>query len=147
MGQRFYQMQIAATGNCPGATNSQRRRKRVAWTDEKKAEAIKMYEDADPTPETSIEIVQSIAEELEETANGVRMVLSKAQVYIKKAAATGKKAAAAGGDTKAVRVSKEDAITTLREAIEAAGQTVDEDIIGKLTGKAALYLAGVIQGK
>lgn len=144
MGDRFYQSQRNITGNFYNNPHPKKGKKSM-WSDEKKAEAIKMYEDADPTPETSIEIVQGIAEELEETANGVRMVLSKAGVYIKKAAATGKKAA--GGDTKAVRVSKEDAITTLREAIEAAGQTVDEDIITKLTGKAALYLAGVIQGR
>lgn len=145
MGQRFYEMQLAATGNCPGATNSQRRRKRMAWTDEKKQEAIQAYQDADPTPETSIEIVQSIAEDLEETVNGVRMVLTKAGVYIKKAPAAGKGKTASGD--KAPRVSKEDAIASLRGAIEAAGQTVDEDIISKLTGKAALYLAGIIQSK
>ena len=41
MGDRFYLSQLAATGNCPGATISQRRRKRrMAWDDEKKAAAV-----------------------------------------------------------------------------------------------------------
>ena len=33
----------------------------------------------------------------------------------------------------------------LSAAISDAGQTVDEDIISKLSGKAAQYLAGVIR--
>ena len=41
MGDRFYQAQIQATGTCPGAPLTTNRRKRkMAWTDEKKAEAV-----------------------------------------------------------------------------------------------------------
>ena len=57
----------------------------MAWTDEKKAEVIEAYEAANPTPENSMEIVAEIAEEHGESPNGVRMVLTKAGVYIKKA--------------------------------------------------------------
>jgi len=44
MGDRFYQAQIQATGTCPGAPLTTNRRKRkMAWTDEKKAEVIAAY--------------------------------------------------------------------------------------------------------
>ena len=42
------------------------------------------------------------------------------------------------------RVSKADAQETLKGALTDAGQEIDADIIDKLTGKAAVYFAGVI---
>lgn len=114
----------------------------MAWTDESKAQAISMYQDREPTPENSMEIVSEIAEELGESPNGVRMILSKAGVYVKKEAAT---TANKSKTTKSAstRVSKEDAQAQLTTAIEAAGKEVDSDIISKLTGKAAIYFAGL----
>lgn len=142
MSDRFYQQQLKATGNCPGATLTQQRRKRrMAWDDDKKAQAVQMYQDAEPTPETSMEIVKSIADELEESANGVRMILTKAEVYIKKAAAT---KSSSGGSTGGGRVSKQAAQDALVAAITDAGQDVDEEIVSKLTGKAAQYFTGVL---
>ena len=114
----------------------------MAWTDEKKAEVIAAYEAQNPTPENSMEIVSDIAEEFEESPNGVRMVLTKAGVYVKKAPAT--KAASSGGSTGSGRVSKAAAIEALTAALTDAGQEVDEEIVSKLTGKAAMYFAGVI---
>jgi len=119
----------------------------MAWTDERKAQAISMYEKAEPTPENSMDIVAEIAEDMEESVNGVRMILSKAGVYVKKDPA----APSSGGQSKttkttkaaSTRVSKEDAQAQLVAAIEAAGKTVDSDIISKLTGKAAIYFAGL----
>ena len=113
----------------------------MAWTDEKKAEVIEAYESANPTPETSMEIVKDIADEFEESPNGVRMVLTKAGVYVKKAPATGgtKSTSSSGG-----RVSKAAAIESLSAAIADAGQEVDQEILDKLTGKAAVYFTGVI---
>jgi len=143
MGDRFYQQQLAATGNCPGATKSQTRRKRkMAWTDEKKAAVVEAYEQAEPTPENSMEIVKEIADEHDESPNGVRMILTKAGVYVKKtpAAASGEKKAAAGG----TRVSKAAAQEALIAALSDAGHEVDEEIVSKLTGKAAQYFAGVL---
>lgn len=143
MGDRFYQQQLAATGNCPGATKSQTKRKRkMAWTDEKKAAVVEAYEQANPTPENSMEIVKEIADEHDESPNGVRMILTKAGVYVKKtpAAASGEKKAAAGG----TRVSKVAAKEALIAALSDAGQEVDEEIVSKLTGKAAQYFAAVI---
>jgi len=112
----------------------------MAWDDDKKAEAVGLYKSAEPTPETSMEIVKDIAEQLEESPNGVRMILTKAGVYVKKAAA--EKKSSAGGGTK--RVSKADCQAALTSAITDAGQEADEDIISKLSGKAAKYLADVI---
>jgi len=144
MGDRFYLSQLAATGNCPGATISQQRRKRkMAWTDEKKAEVIEAYESANPTPETSMEIVKDIADEFEESPNGVRMVLTKAGVYVKKAPASGGATKASNGGSGG-RVSKAAAIESLSAAISDAGQDVDQEILDKLTGKAAVYFTGVI---
>lgn len=144
MGDRFYQQQLKAIGNCPGATKAQQRRKRnVAWTDELKAQVIEMYQKAEPTPETSIEIVKEIAEEVEQTPNGVRLILSKAGVYVKKTPASGTKSGS-GGNGGGTRIGKEEAQAGLKAAISDAGQEVDEDIISKLTGKAAIYLTKVI---
>ena len=114
----------------------------MAWTDEKKAEVIEAYESQNPTPENSMEIVKDIAEEFEESPNGVRMVLTKAGVYVKKAPATGAKSS--GGSTGGTRVSKAAAIESLTAAISDAGQEVDEEILSKLTGKAAMYFTTVI---
>ena len=143
MGDRFYTQQLAYLGDCPGNKSTKKHRKRkMAWTDEKKAEAVEMYENQDPTPETSMEIVKEIAEELEESPNGVRMILTKAGVYIKKTAA--KAAAASGGSTGGTRISKAAAIETLTSAITDAGREVDEEILSKLTGKAAVYFTTLL---
>ena len=143
MGDRFYLSQLQATGNCPGApTTNNRRKRKMAWTDEKKAEVIEAYEAQNPTPENSMEIVAEIAAEFDESPNGVRMVLTKAGVYVKKAPAA--KAASTGGSTGGGRVSKAAAIEALTAALSDAGQDVDEEIVSKLTGKAAMYFAGVI---
>ena len=118
----------------------QRRRRKMAWTDESKAEAVELYTTEDPTPETSMEIVKTIADTLGESPNGVRMILTKAGVYVKKAPATSSAKSNGGGG----RVSKADAQQTLKDALSDAGQEIDGDIIDKLTGKAAVYMAGVI---
>ena len=115
----------------------------MAWDDDKKAQAVEMYQDAEPTPENSMEIVKQIADELGESPNGVRMILTKADVYVKKApSASGSKSTSTGGGT---RVSKAAAVEALSAALSDAGQEVDEDIVNKLTGKAAQYFTNVIQ--
>ena len=113
----------------------------MAWTDEKKAEAIEAYQDAEPTPETSMEIVKEIADDLGESPNGVRMILTKAGVYVKKTPATGNGGGTSSGGT---RVSKQAAQDALTAAINDKGLSVDEDIISKLTGKAAQYFTGLL---
>lgn len=142
MGDRFYLQQLERLGTCPGYYGKPKRKRRMAWDDDKKAAVIAAYEEAGPTPENSMEIVAEIAEEYEESPNGVRMVLTKAGVYVKKAPAT--KSASSGGSTGGGRVSKAAAIESLTAAITDAGQEVDEEIVSKLTGKAANYFAGII---
>ena len=112
----------------------------MAWTDEQKAEAIKAYTDAKPTAETSIEIIKEIAEDMEQSPNGVRMILVKAGVYIKKeaGASTSKTSATKEGGT---RVSKETQIGALKAVLKDNGLDIDDEIIDKLTGKAAGYFA------
>jgi len=128
MGDRFY-------------TQQQNKRKRpMPWTDESKAEAVESYTDANPTPETSMEIVKQIADDLGESPNGVRMILTKAGVYVKKTPAT----KSSGGSTGGTRVSKQAAQDALVAAITDSGQEVDEDVVSKLTGKAAQYFTKVL---
>jgi len=117
----------------------------ATWTDELKEQVVKMYQDADPTPETSTEIIKDIADEIEMSPNGVRMVLVQAQVYVKKEANAGSKTTAKKEGDAPKRVSKESSIAELKAAIEAKGATVDEDILSKLTGKAAVYFLSVIK--
>ena len=141
MGDRFYLQQLERLGTCPGYYGKPKRKRKMAWDDDKKAAVIAAYEEAGPTPENSMEIVAEIAEEYEESPNGVRMVLTKAGVYVKKAPAA---KSASSGSTGGGRVSKAAAIESLTSAITDAGQEVDEEIVSKLTGKAANYFAGII---
>ena len=142
MSDRFYLQMRQATGWCPGLPESykNRRRKMSTWTDETKQEAVDMYVEENPTPENSMEIVADIAEQLGQTPNGVRMILTKAGVYVKKTPA----AKSSGGSTGGTRVSKADAQDALSAAISDAGHEVDGSIIEKLTGKAAQYFADII---
>lgn len=117
----------------------------MAWTDEQKQEAIEAYKAAEPTPETSTEIIKDIAEDMEQTANGVRMILVQAGVYVKKdATATPSKGGKPSTGDKAPRVSKESQIADLKAAIVAKGAEVDDEILSKLTGKAATYFTKVL---
>ena len=63
MGDRFYQQQLDKLGTCPGMKTN-RRKRRMAWDDDKKAQVVDMYEAENPTPETSMEIVKDIADEV-----------------------------------------------------------------------------------
>lgn len=118
----------------------------MAWTEEQKVAAIAAYEAGGPTPENSTELIKDIAEELSQSPNGVRMILVQAGVYIKKettTSASGGTKAKAGGDAPK-RVSKESQIAELRAAIEASGATADDEVLDKLTGKAAAYFTSVL---
>ncbi|NDD82962.1 hypothetical protein EBZ38_01585 [bacterium] len=113
----------------------------TTWNDELRAQAVEMYLAEKPNPENSTEIVAKVADELGFSPNSVRMILSKAGVYVTKSAG----AAKAESPTKGTRVSKEAAQAELVAAIQAKGKTVDEEIISKLTGKAAVYFAGLLK--
>ena len=129
MGYLYYTRQLNKTG-----------KRKMPWTDESKAEAVELYTQENPTPETSMEIVKDIADQLGESPNGVRMILTKAGVYVKKTPA----AKSSSGSTGGTRVSKQAAQDALVAAITDAGQDVDEDVVSKLTGKAAQYFTKVL---
>jgi len=152
MSDRFYMQMVQATGWAPGYKNtstieeyksrfgSTKRRKSMSWTDEKKQEVIDMYVGEEPTPENSMEIVADIAEQVEESPNGVRMILTKAGVYVRKTPA----AKSSGGSGGGGRVSVADAQSSLTNALNDAGQEVDSAIVSKLTGKAAVYFTTIV---
>jgi len=152
MSDRFYTQQLESTGWCPGyrgtITLSEfeqkfgnvRRKRKMAWTDEAKAQAVEMYTAEEPTPENSMEVVKMIAEELGESPNGVRMILTKAGVYVKKTPAV----KSGGGSTGGGRVNVAAAQDELIKSISDMGEEADTAIISKLTGKAAMYFATLI---
>ncbi len=120
----------------------------MAWTDEKKqqviakyVEVMEQYETPELKAKHSTAEVASIAEEFSEQPNGVRTILTKAGVYIRKAPTP---AASTSGGAK--KVNKAEAIQELKNLITSIeGAPVDEAIIDKLTGKAAVYFAEVLQ--
>ena len=118
----------------------------MAWTDEQKSQAIAAYKAGSPTSENSTELIKNIADEMELSVNGVRMVLVQAGVYVKKEATTSTSGSTStkDGGAKAPRLSKESQIAELKAAIEAKGAVVDDDILSKFTGKAAAYFLKVI---
>ena len=117
----------------------------MAWTEDQKQAAIAQYEAGNPTPENSTELIKEIAEEMEQSPNGVRMVLVQAGVYIKKEAGAPAAKAASKSDAPK-RVSKESSIAALKAVIESKGLAVDDDVLDKLTGKAAVYFTTVLKG-
>ena len=144
MSDRYYQQMRETTGwaiGMPEFMRNKKRRYKMAWTDEAKEQAIEMYQDGEPTPDNSMEIVKDIAEELGESPNGVRMILTKAGVYVRKTPA----AKSSGGSTGGGRVSVADAQEKLTSALSDAGVEADSAIIGKLTGKAAVYFTTVVE--
>jgi hypothetical protein len=125
----------------------------MAWTDEKRKLVVESYvatmETDYSTDEerasASVEVVKDLADEHGETPNGVRQMLSSAKVYIKAAAVKPKAAAASTGT--ATRVNKAEAIQTLRDLISQSTDSpdnLDEDILCKMTGKAAQYFSGIL---
>jgi len=143
MGDRFYQQQRERTGFALGLPEYYRKRgRKMAWDDAKKAQAVEMYTEQEPTPETSMEVVKEIADEIGESPNGVRMILTKAGVYVKKTPSSGSSSSSTG--TAGPRVSKQGAQDDLVAALTDAGQEIDMDIISKLTGKAAVYFNAIV---
>lgn len=121
----------------------------MAWTDEKKEAVVNEYKEIMETQfaddkergDATIEVVKQLAEKHGETTNGTRMILTKAGVYIKKTPTATAKASGSSGK----RVNKAEAIQTLKNSISAIDpELVDEDILEKLTGKAANYFVSVL---
>jgi len=110
------------------------------WTDELKTEVANEYTSREPTPQNTMEIVAELAKEYDKTVNGVRMILTKKGVYVKKEATK----AEAKASTTSKRVNKAEAIEALTAAITDLGQKADDDILSRMTGKAALYFTEII---
>ena len=107
-----------------------------SWTDELKTEVIDKYTSQNPTPENTLDLVADIADKCNVTVNGLRMVLSKAGVYV----ARGTTAATNASDpTKAKKKSKDESLKELTTLLTQHGVEVDDGIISKLTGKAAEF--------
>ncbi len=151
MSDRYYTQMLETTGWCPGYRNTfslaeykqnytLKRKRTMAWTDESKEQAVEMYTAEEPTPDNSMEIVKMVAEELGESPNGVRMILTKAGVYVKKTPAV----KSSGGGTGGGRVNVAQAQDDLVKAISDAGKEADTAIVSKLTGKAAVYFTTLI---
>ena len=112
---------------------------KTEWTDELRAQVIADYAAAEPTPETSVEIVKEIAESTGTTPNGVMAILLRDGSYVKKTA-TKKESTSSKG----TRVNKAEAVKSLTDTIKANSLTLDDDIISKLTGKAAAYFNTIL---
>ena len=111
----------------------------AGWSSEEKEQLVQDYLAAEPTPETTMEIVTTLAESYGKTVNGVRMVLTQGGHYIKKAAATTAK------KKTGTRIVKADAIEKLNDVIAVATEEpADEAITARLTGKAAKYFTDII---
>ena len=117
------------------------------WTDELKEKVVEEYKKQNPTADNSTEIVQKIATDLGQSPNGVRQILVHAGVYVKRSVGGDAKPTSATETktTASTRVSKESQLEALRKAISDKGHQVDEEVISKLTGKAAAYLVTVIK--
>lgn len=117
------------------------------WTPELRELVIQKYKAANPTAANTTEIIKEIADEIEQSPNGIRMILIQSGDYVKKDAPTEttKKSSTKEGGTK--RVSKESLLQELKNAIEAKGGNVDDDIVDKLTGKAAVYFTELLTAK
>lgn len=122
----------------------------MAWTDDKKAQVIAKYTEIMNTEyktdaeraAASVEVVKELASDFNESANGVRMILTKANVYIKKGAG---ETSGATKTTTATKASKADSAQALKNAIAAIDPAlVDDEIISKLTGKAAQYFTTIL---
>lgn len=121
------------------------------WTQEDKDDLVARYqeemakfESVEEKGQHSSEVVKKLADEIGKTPNGVRIILQKAEVYIKKTP-TAKASTSASGESGGKRVNKAQAQEECKNAISLIdSELVDDELISKLTGKAASYFAGVI---
>lgn len=116
----------------------------IQQTEELKEELVLEYKSRleefpeEERADRTMDVVKELATEYGMSPNGIRMILMKRNVYIKKS----EKPKATLEKPK--RMSKEAAHTALKDAIEAGGCTADMDVISKLSGVAAQYLATTV---
>lgn len=112
-----------------------------------KQQIIDAYEEASPTPETSMAIVQKLAEEFERAPQSIRMILTQAKVYVKSVTTKTTNKDSSAKEEKVGKKSKQASIDELKGVIKTLGQEVDDAILDKLTGKAAEYFITVLTSK
>jgi hypothetical protein len=112
------------------------------WTDELRAKVVADYVKAEPTGLNTVSIMEDIAKDTGKSVNGIRMILTKNEVYVKAEPVKGAAKAGAGTGT---RVSKQDSIDALVAVMQSEDLEIDESVVNKLTGKAAIYFTGVIK--
>lgn len=114
------------------------------WDEEGFKESVRSaYLDSDPSPKTNAEILKQLGEDFDVSPNSIRVFLTRENVYVAEKpseASSDKETKPTGGK----RISKEAAISALKAKIAASGKTIDNEIIDKLTGKAALYFAELL---
>lgn len=126
----------------------------ISWTDELKAEVESLYKGkmeelqaTDPEADAgtfSNQAVSFAADEIGTSVASARAQLTKLGVYVKQVNKA--KAAPKGEGSGTKRVGKAEAQAELLAAFKDAGvEGVDEEIVGKLTGKAASHLAAKIR--
>lgn len=102
----------------------------------------------DERPSVSMEIVNEVAKAAGVTPNGLRMKLTSAGLYVRKDTTASKTATKTESKSGGARTSKADAHSALRAAFSDAGledSFLDDEIVDKLTGKAALHIAEAVR--
>lgn len=110
----------------------------TGWSLELKEQVVEEYLAGKPTPETTGDIVTGLAEKHNKSANGIVRILVLAQVYITR---TKQKTETSGTS----RIPKAESLLTLTNLMDANEIELDSAVIDKLTGKAAIYWAGVLK--
>ena len=101
--------------------------------------------DESEKPTHSMEACKTLAEQLGFTANGVRLVLTQAGVYIAKTPRSSAATSTADKPKAATRGSKQVSLNNLKTAIRNIDpELLDEELIDKLTGVQAEYFATII---
>lgn len=138
MGDRYYAAMLKEIGKTIlRGKVVDRNKKPVKYTQEFKDLVIKQYLESDPTPNNTVELCKSIADEHDVSSNVIRKLLVDAEVYISQGQVSSKKSTS-------TKLDKSKMQSTIQEVIAKLGEPVNDDIILKLTGKAANYLTGVL---
>ncbi len=139
MGERYYRAMLKETGKTIFMGKVVlKNNKTPKYTEEFKEEIKKKYLESDPTANNTVELCKSLADEHGVSANVIRQLLVGAEVYISQGQVTSSK------KTTSTKLDKSKMQDSIQSVIEALGEKVDQDIISKLTGKAANYLSSVM---
>jgi uncharacterized membrane-anchored protein len=101
---------------------------------------VELYESQQPTGKNTYECVKEVAYITKLSPNYIRRVLQEAGVYVVKEKPKETKVE----ETKKKRLSKAEAHQMLINVVSDAGSEIDEEIVSKMTGKAAAYFAELI---